>query len=141
MAKLPEPRPGLTIRYAYLWRDESLAGRDEGVKDRPCVVILSVEDREGSLVVTVAPITHAPPRLSSEAVELPGAVKSRLGLDGAASWVVVTEVNQFVWPGPDLRPARRGVWAYGYIPGVLLRSIRERMAATRRLSLTRRDRR
>ena len=35
---LPEPRPGLVIRYAYLWRDQGLAGADEAAKDRPCVV-------------------------------------------------------------------------------------------------------
>ena len=102
------------------------------------MIILSVEERDGARLVTVAPVTHAPPRLPADAVALPAAVKRRLGLDDAASWVVVTEVNQFIWPGPDLRPARRDAWAYGFIPGLLLASIRERMAVSRRLSLTRR---
>ncbi|MDQ2861485.1 MAG: growth inhibitor PemK [Pseudomonadota bacterium] len=128
----------MAIRYVYLWRGEALAGRDEGMKDRPCVIVLAVENRDGARLDTVAPITHDSPRMLSAAIELPPAVKRRLGLDGAASWIVATEVNQFVWPGPDLRPARRGEWAYGFIPGALLRRVRERMAAGHRLSLTRR---
>jgi hypothetical protein len=33
----PAPQPGLLIRYFYLWeREEARAGREEGVKDRPC---------------------------------------------------------------------------------------------------------
>ncbi|WP_338049140.1 hypothetical protein [Rhodoplanes elegans] len=44
---IPRPVSGLVIRYAYLWRREHLAGRDEGVKDRPCAVLLSVVDMAG----------------------------------------------------------------------------------------------
>ena len=114
-------------------------GREEGVKDRPCVVVLAIERREGQRIVTVAPVTHARPRLSRDAVEFPEATKHRLGLDPARSWIVVTEVNQFVWPGPDLRPAAPGSWHHGFIPGGLLRIVRARMAEHRRLSLVRRS--
>ncbi len=58
---LPDPTPGLVIGYAYLWRDEARSGQEEGRKDRPCVIILSVQTLRGETVVTVAPITHAPP--------------------------------------------------------------------------------
>jgi hypothetical protein len=30
--------------------------------------------------------------------------KRRLGLDAEQSWIMITEANGFVWPGPDLRP-------------------------------------
>jgi hypothetical protein len=30
--------------------------------------------------------------------------KKRLGLDAERSWIMITEANQFLWPGPDLRP-------------------------------------
>ena len=50
----PEPQPGLIISYAYLWRHEHGAGREEDVKDRPCV-----------------PVTHSPPDNPATAVELP----------------------------------------------------------------------
>ncbi len=32
---LPEPLPGLVIRYNYLWRKDELEGFSEGDKDRP----------------------------------------------------------------------------------------------------------
>ena len=38
----PEPEPGLVIRYSYLWDREARAGREEGVKDRPCAVVMTV---------------------------------------------------------------------------------------------------
>ena len=37
---LPEPVPALVIRYAYLWQAEQQGGQSEGVKERPCAVIL-----------------------------------------------------------------------------------------------------
>ena len=55
---LPTPRPGLVIRYAYLWRDEADQGREEGVKDRPCVVVLTVQQDDDAIRVRVAPVTH-----------------------------------------------------------------------------------
>ena len=36
---LPSPEPGLVLNYAYLWHEEHRAGREEGRKDRPSVVI------------------------------------------------------------------------------------------------------
>jgi hypothetical protein len=58
----PEPQPGLVISYAYLWHHEHRAGREEGVKDRPCVVILAVQSAaDGTTMVRVAPVTHSPP--------------------------------------------------------------------------------
>lgn len=58
---LPEPVPGLVVSYAYLWRNQQEQGRDEGVKDRPCVVVLAVRQGEGERIVTVAPVTRTPP--------------------------------------------------------------------------------
>jgi prevent-host-death family protein len=43
------------------------------------------------------------PSLPQFGIELPGRVKRRLKLDDARSWVVLSEWNEFVWPGPDLR--------------------------------------
>ena len=55
-----------------------------------------------------------------------------LGLDDERSWVVLTELNQFVWPGPDLRPVSEGdasTVLYGYLPAGIFRTIRDRLAA------------
>lgn len=125
---LPEPKPGLVIRYAYLWHDEHLKGREEGQKDRPCVVILCVRKEHGQRIVTVAPVTHTPPRSSIEAVPIPLPTKQRLGLDKDPSWVVTSEVNRFLWPGPDVRPVHpslRGEYAYGYLPPGVFSQIRQ----------------
>ncbi|MBF0335467.1 MAG: type II toxin-antitoxin system PemK/MazF family toxin [Alphaproteobacteria bacterium] len=123
----PTPRPGLVIGYAYLWLDEHRRGRLEGAKDRPCAIVLTTEDEAGEIVVTVAPITHSQPRDEKGAVEIPGPTKRRLGLDDERSWVVVTEVNQFVWAGPDLRPVSREQPArfdFGMLPPALFAQIR-----------------
>lgn len=93
---LPKPVPGLVISYAYLWRDEALRGLEEGRKDRPCVIILSVEESDGRTLVTVAPVTHSPPAHAESALELPAATKQRLGLDGDRSWVIAADLNRFV---------------------------------------------
>lgn len=130
--KIPEPVPGLVIRYAYLWSHEASAGQEEGSKDRPCAVLLTATTKAGGQVVTVLPITHTPPSDERLAVEIPAATKARLGLDEARSWVVCTELNHFQWPGPDLRPAPSdpsGAVAYGLLPASLYESIRTRWLA------------
>ncbi len=128
----PAPIPGLVIRYAYLWRDEHLRGQEEGVKDRPCAVLLSVTDEAGAAKVIVLPITHTPPMDPAHGVEVPAATKRRLGLDDARSWIIVTESNRFNWPGPDLRPAIAGAPAsvvYGELPRALFEKVRTQWLA------------
>ena len=122
----PEPVPGLVIHYSYLWRREYERGQEEGVKDRPCAVILVVADDQGDKVVTVLPVTHTPPSGAAPAVEIPYMTKQRLGLDAQRSWVVLTEANRFVWPGPDLRMKESGgpeSTAYGLLPRPLFKQI------------------
>jgi hypothetical protein len=130
--KFPEPLPGLVIRYSYLWHAEYLKGQEEGVKDRPCAVILVTEDDEGEKSVTVVPVTHTPPNDPRLALEIPAATKKRLGLDDARSWIVLTEANRFIWPGPDLRPMRAGdpqSVAYGLLPSAFYFQLRARFIA------------
>ena len=130
---LPPPRPGLVIRYAYLWRREAQAGAAEGRKDRPCAIVLAVrKDAEGDLMVVVAPITTRPPQDTEAALALPPAVRRTLGLDEAPSWIMTDEVNLFAWPGFDLRaiPGRPGEYAYGMLPPRLFEDLRQRILAT-----------
>lgn len=128
---LPEPGPGLVIRYAYLWRSEAERGRDDGSKDRPCAVILAVKRSMGRTTVVVAPITHARPYVPELAVELPSETKKRLGLDDAPSWIVADDLNHFDWPGPDLRPipGRSGAdrFIYGHLSNRTTRQIIEKV--------------
>ncbi|RYG94730.1 MAG: hypothetical protein EON57_17855 [Alphaproteobacteria bacterium] len=129
----PTPEPGLVVRYAYLWRREQEAGREEGTKDRPCAVVLALAGEEGERPrVVVLPITHSPPQPPTEGIKLPLATKRRLGLDDEQSWVVVSEANRFLWPGPDLRfLLGRGPEsaAYGVLPPDIFRVVRDRFLA------------
>lgn len=125
----PVPKPGQVIRYAYLWHHEAEAGREEGLKDRPCAVLLAIADEEDSTRVIVLPITHSPPIDPGDALELPAATKRRLGLDDKRSWVMLTEGNSFNWPGPDLRPLPGqgpATVLFGELPAALFRRIRDR---------------
>ncbi len=125
----PAPVPGLVIRYSYLWASEHARGQEEGVKDRPCAVILATKTEANDQVVTVLPISHTPPAIPLLAVEIPTAVKRRLRLDDERSWVVLSEANRFTWPGPDLRPLRPGdpqSTAYGPLPFGLFEDIRRK---------------
>lgn len=133
MTSWPEPEPGLVIRYAYLWRREQEAGREDGAKDRPCAIVLALAGQEnGRSRVVVLAITHTPPQPPTEGVELPTAVKRRFGLDEERSWVIVSEANIFLWPGPDLRflPEQGPESAaYGLLPPDVFRAVRERFLA------------
>lgn len=128
----PVPQPGLVIRYSYLWESEARKGQEEGVKDRPCAIILVAATEDGEDRVLVLPVTHTPPAEPTEAVEIPADTKKRLGLDDARSWIVLTELNEFIWPGPDLRPLPgegAASIAFGFLPPGLFRIVRERFLA------------
>jgi hypothetical protein len=128
----PAPQPGLVIRYSYLWEREAKKGREEGVKDRPCAIVLVVLRDGQHPIVRVLPVTHTPPTDPNDALEIPAVTKQRLGLDSARSWVVLTEANDFIWPGPDLRPAMAGDLdsvAYGFLPPKFMTVLRERLVA------------
>jgi hypothetical protein len=140
----PEPQPGLVIRFSYRWKREAHAGREEGVKDRPCAIVLAIEKQPGHKRVIVLPITHFAPAQSDEGIELPSETKRRLGLDSERSWIIISEANEFVWPGPDLRFAPgQGPEssAYGYLPPRVFRVVRDRFlgrARARKSELVRR---
>ncbi len=126
---LPIPERGLVISYAYLWQSEHEQGREEGAKDRPCVIVLAVEDIAGKPFITVAPVTHSVPDNPDAAVEIPLATKRRLGLDDARSWVIVSEGNRFTWPGPDVRPIAAGRFDYGFLPPALFDRVQRQFDA------------
>lgn len=120
------------IRYAYLWSHDYDLGREEGVKDRPAAVVLTIRYDDGLLRVLALPITHSPPSAPEDAVLIPGAIKNALGLDQAPSWIVVTEVNTFTWPGPDLRPIDRPgelTVLYGALPARFFKTVRDQLSA------------
>jgi hypothetical protein len=82
--------------------------------------------RKTAPVVRVLPVTHTAPDNPTDAVEIPQPVKDRLGLDDDRSWIVLTESNRFVWPGPDIRPTATESGYYGAIPPALFDKVKRR---------------
>ncbi len=75
---------------------------------------------------------RTPPQTAAFALEIPAVVKQRLGLDFERSWIVLSEGNEFTWPGPDLRPqpgADLSSVAYGFLPPRLFGEILKRFIA------------
>lgn len=126
---LPEPVPGLVIRYSYLWHDERLRKLEEGAKDRPCMIVVAVRREGAATTVTVVPITRRAPPASDLAVKLSDEAKRRLGLDDSGpSWIITNDVNEFAWPGPDIRPAATRPstrFEYGLVPRAMFYAVRD----------------
>lgn len=141
---LPIPEPGLVIRYDYLWARERDGGALEAGKDRPAAIVLVKKAVHGGTLVTVSPITTDPSALKLDGVEIPLAVRRRLGLDDTRPcWVLPTEINRFVWPGPDIRsvPNEVGRFHYGFLPTDLFDELKRRIvnrATDNKLSTVRR---
>lgn len=135
-----EAKVGYVLRYSYLWHWQYLEGREDGDKDRPALVLALVSTlADGTPVVRVLPITHVPPKIPAEAVEIPSTVKRRLKLDDERSWIVLTESNKFAWPGPDIRPSNSDTGYLGPLPPTLFEEVKRRfveLARAERHSVT-----
>ena len=127
------PAVGDVIRYAYLWSHESGAGREGGTKDRPAAIVALLRGDAGRDEVVVFPVTSSHPTDAAAGVEIPAATRDRLGLQDGPCWVIVTEVNIFVWPGPDLRRPENANdgFVYGSLSHALMLRIKQSFAAWR----------
>ena len=122
------PQPTDVLSYVYLWARDADAGRDEGSKERPVVVVLATQPVGTRARVTVAPVTTKTPLPSDAAIEMPAPVRRQLGWAMIGAGSSRRRRTAFLWPGPDLRPLRRegdGSPYYGKVPGDLLRRVRE----------------
>jgi hypothetical protein len=73
------------------------------------------------------PITHTRPAAIRHPVKLPAWVKRRLGLDEEPAWIITDELNQFIWPGFDLRPISRhamDTFHFGFLPVEILDAVK-----------------
>jgi len=124
---LPEPKPGLVIRYDYLWQREAGSGRDQG-KDRPACLVAASDPVAAPRFVVILPITHAAPLGDTVGIEIPSRVREALGLDDARCWVIVSEHNIDEWPNGGLVPipGSPGIFSYGSIPPRLFAQIKAR---------------
>jgi hypothetical protein len=122
------PEPADVISFSYLWSHEAERGQEEGLKDRPAVVIIARRNIGDDLQLLVAPVTHRQPGVG-EGVPIPPRVKQHLGLDDEPSWIVTTEINQFIWPGPDVRLVEGSDDPfYGAIPAALFDQVRRQFS-------------
>lgn len=121
----PDPKPGLVIRYDYLWTHEAAGGRDQG-KDRPTCLVAATDALVRPRYVVLLPITHTPPTGDTMGIEIPLKVKQAIGLDDTPSWVIVSEHNIDEWPNNGISPVpgRRGEFSYGFIPPGLFAKIK-----------------
>lgn len=125
---LPHPKPGMVIRYSFLWSHERENGLEEGDKDRPsAIVVATPKGREGEIRTVVAPITHVPPADPNASIEIPPDVCRTLGLDSQRQWLRLDQLNSFVWPGFDLRPIpdQPASYSYGMLPRDLFERLRD----------------
>lgn len=129
---LPVPKPGLVIRYNFLWSSERAEGATEGSKDRPCAIVVATRRvPTGDIDTVVAPITHQPPDDPTASIEIPAATCKSLGLDGGRHWLGLEELNRFAWPGYDLRPIP-GRSDCGMLPSGLFQRLRDGILARQR---------
>ena len=90
--------------------------------------------------VLVLAVTHTPPRDKLDRIPFPEAEKRRLGLDDFPAWIVTTEGNSFVWPGPDVRPVPgrpTGTRTYGQVSSALLQLVARAYLGNRARQLAR----
>lgn len=122
---LPEPKPGLVIRYDYLWSREAAIGRDQG-KDRPSCLVAASDSTTMPRFVVILPITHTAPAGDTSGIEIPSKVRQTIGLNDTTSWVIVSEHNVDEWPNGSLTtiPGRPGTFSYGFVPPGLFAQIK-----------------
>lgn len=105
--RIPSRPPiGHVVAYEYLWASRA-DRREDGEKTYPTALILAQKDDFGFLLTYALGISHMRPREGQRALEVPAKLCRHIGLDAESKWIYTDEVNVFVWPGPDLRPARR----------------------------------
>jgi hypothetical protein len=98
---LPDPKPGLVIRYDYLRNREAASGRDHG-KDRPACLVAASDSNTKPRFVVILPITHSAPAGNTIGIAIPPRVRQALGLDDEPCWVIVSEHNVDAWPNGGL---------------------------------------
>ena len=136
---LPKPQEGLVIRYNYLFFEDAEKGLEEAPYDRPCMIlrVLPLDVPGGGLRIYILPITHTAPKPGTAGILLPVKTSRRLGMDDDQSWLILDDVNDFIWPGPDVRITPQ----YGMMPPGLYAKARDqfvKLARARKADVTRR---
>ena len=138
----PDPKPGLVIRYDFLWNHEAAKGWQDGAKDRPCIIVQAVKQVEDNKqAVLLAPITHTPPG-EHNGIEIPHSVAKHIGLDDQGQWIKTDALNRVSWDDPGIIPANKKQWEYGRLPKWLYDQIRtqiQKNARDQKIQVIKRD--
>ena len=136
MARIPDPTPGLIVRYGYLWLAEFRQKRTDPSKDRPACIIMQIPAGKrpalqvvggygaGLDEVIILPITTRPPETEMLSIGLTASEKRVCGLDASTpSWLILSEFNIDTWPNADLSLVpKTNRFEYGIAPpGLLMR--------------------
>ena len=139
---LPDPKPGLVVRYDCLWTHEAAVGRGQG-KTRPACLVAATDPAVRPRHVVLLPITHTPPTGGTPGIGIPARVGQALGLDETPGWVIVSEHNVDEWPNAGLSPlpGQPDTFSYGLIPPGLFAQIKARFLELARANRSRAVRR
>jgi hypothetical protein len=122
----PLPKPGDILNYVFLFSHERDAGRDEGIKARPVIVVAV----KGQRVWAVAVTTKGEKRPG--VLPIPDQVARSAGL-APGSAVVINQFNHFIWLGFDIRPVTpEPGYIAGRIPPGFLNTIIDSITPTAR---------
>lgn len=87
-------RPGMVLRYPYLWYWQDTRGESEGRKDRPTTVAAAFVARDNRNYLLLLPVTTRLPAPNRITVEVPATEKRRAGLDQSRQqWILLDEYN------------------------------------------------
>jgi len=122
-----EPKPGLVVRYDFLWKEDEQLGKHHG-KDRPCAIVVTLSvGPNGMREVALCAITHSAPGKDEQAVPISPRLASHLGLDEQPCWIKTEQVNWVAWPKHQLpygiSRVEPGRWIYGQLPLELTRKV------------------
>jgi len=109
-----------------LWAHEAARGEQDGRKHRPVVVVIAQQMVDSHTELLVVPVTTQPPTRAEDGFEISTRIKAHLGFDAARCWIIITELNRFRKPGPDIRPIERGEERtpyYGFMPQPLFDAV------------------
>jgi hypothetical protein len=103
-------KEGHVVRYPYLWLWQSELGREEGEKDRPACLALTIRSEAQNLThLAILAISGTPPASGQSALEIPQLELRRAGLtDSKRGWITVSEYNYDIlersWDFPVSKP-------------------------------------
>jgi hypothetical protein len=88
-------KDGDIVRYPYLWIWQRDLGRDEGEKDRPACLAMTIKNETQKLThLVILAISGTPPTERQNAIEIPALELRRAGLtDTRRGWITVSEYN------------------------------------------------